>query len=47
MAKTENKTVLNMVSSIQNRNTGHSENLFTHNSRIDNKALNSIDGKQL
>ena len=29
--KTENKTVLNMVSRIQNRNTGYSENLFSHN----------------
>ena len=31
--KTENKTVLNMVSRIQNRNTGHSENLFSHTSQ--------------
>ena len=30
---TENKTVLNMVSRIQNRNTGYSENLFSHNPR--------------
>jgi cell division protein FtsZ len=42
--KTENKTVLNMVSRIQNRNTGYSENLFSHNSRTENNALNSIDG---
>ena len=41
---TENKTVLNMVSSIQNRNTGYSENLFSHNQRIENNTLNSIDG---
>ena len=41
---TENKTVLNMVSRIQNRNTGYSENLFSHNSRTENNALNSIDG---
>ncbi len=40
----ENKTVLNMVSRIQNRNTGYSENLFSHNPRIDNNTLNSIDG---
>ena len=40
----ENKTVLNMVSRIQNRNSGHSENLFSHNPRIDNNTLNSIDG---
>ena len=40
----ENKTVLNMVSRIQNRNSGHSDNLFSHNPRIDNNTLNSIDG---
>ena len=33
--KGENKTVLNMVSRIQNRNTGYSENLFSHNTRTD------------
>ncbi len=42
--KTENKTVLNMVSRIQNRNTGYSENLFSQNSRLENNTLNSIDG---
>ena len=42
--KTENKTVLNMVSRIQNRNTGYSENLFSHNPRMDNSALGAIDG---
>ena len=42
--KVENKTVLNMVSRIQNRNTGYSENLFSHNSRSDNNTLSSIDG---
>ena len=42
--KSENTTVLNMVSRIQNRNTGYSDNLFTHNPRIDNNTLNSIDG---
>merc|ERR1711991_600038 len=42
--KTENKTVLNMVSRIQNRNTGHSENLFSHSPRIDNSTLGAIDG---
>tara|TARA_A100001015_G_scaffold281641_1_gene345093 strand:- start:3761 stop:5266 length:1506 start_codon:yes stop_codon:yes gene_type:complete len=42
--KTENSTVLNMVSRIQNRNTGYSENLFSHNPRIDNNTINSIDG---
>ncbi len=42
--KSENKTVLNMVSRIQNRNTGHSENLFSHNLRSDNNTFNSIEG---
>ena len=41
--KNENKTVLNMVSRLQNRNTGYSENLFSHPPRRDN-TLNSIDG---
>ena len=42
--KVENKTVLNMVSGLQNKNNGYSENLFSHNPRIDNNTLNSIDG---
>ena len=42
--KTENKTVLNMVSRLQNRNNGYSENLFSHNPRVDNNTINSIDG---
>ena len=42
--KTENKTVLNMVSRIHNRNANHSENLFSHNPRIENNTLSSIDG---
>ncbi len=42
--KAENKTILNMVSRIQNRNNGYSENLFSHNPRLDNNTLNSIDG---
>jgi cell division protein FtsZ len=42
--KTEDKTVLNMVSRIHNRNTGYSENLFSHNSRVENNTLNSIEG---
>ena len=33
-----------MVSRIQNRNPGYSENLFTQNSRLENNTLNSIDG---
>jgi cell division protein FtsZ len=42
--KTDNKTVLNMVSRIQNRNTGYSENLFSQNPRMENNTLSSIDG---
>jgi cell division protein FtsZ len=42
--KTENKTVLNMFSRIQNRNTGYSENLFSQGPRIENNAIGSIDG---
>ena len=33
-----------MVSRLQNKNNGYSENLFSHNPRIDNNTLNSIDG---
>ena len=42
--KTNNKTVLNMFSRVQNRNSGYSENLFSQNSRIENNTLSSIDG---
>jgi cell division protein FtsZ len=42
--KSENKTVLNMVSRIQNRNTGYSDSLFSHNSRSDNNTISSIEG---
>ena len=42
--KVENKTVLDMVSRIQNRNSGYSENLFSHNTRVDGSTLGSIDG---
>ena len=42
--KSENKTVLNMFSRPQSRNTGFSENLFSHNPRVDNNTLSSIDG---
>ena len=42
--KTENKTVLNMVSRIQNRNTGYSENLFSHNPKTEPNTINSIYG---
>ncbi len=42
--KTESKTVLNMFSRVQNRNTGYSENLFSQGSRIENNTISSIDG---
>jgi cell division protein FtsZ len=42
--KSDKKTVLNMVTRIQNRNTGYSDSLFSSNPRIDNNALNSIEG---
>ena len=38
------KTVLNMVSRLQNRNTGYSENLFSHSPKVENNTFNSIDG---
>jgi cell division protein FtsZ len=40
----ENKTVLNMVSRIQNRNSGYSDSLFSQNTRADSNTINSIDG---
>ena len=42
--KNENKTVLNMFSRVQNRNTGYSENLFSHKPRIENNTIGSING---
>jgi cell division protein FtsZ len=42
--KDNNNTVLNMVSRIQNRNTGYSESLFSHNKRTENNTLGSIEG---
>ena len=42
--KPANKTVLNMVSRIQNRNTGYSDSLFSHNTKIDHNTISSIDG---
>ena len=42
--KSENKTVLNMVSRIQSRNPSNSENLFSHSPRVENNMMNSIDG---
>ncbi len=42
--KNDNKTVLNMFSRIQNRNTGYSENLFSHNPRVESNSLGSIEG---
>tara|TARA_Y100001958_G_C21218475_1_gene543851 strand:+ start:462 stop:1958 length:1497 start_codon:yes stop_codon:yes gene_type:complete len=43
--RNENKTVLNMFSSrSQNRSSGYSDNLFSHNPRIETNTLNSIEG---
>ncbi len=42
--KTDSNTVLNMVTRIQNRKDDHSEELFSHNTKIDNNTINSIDG---
>ena len=42
--KPESKTVLNMVTRIQNRNNGYSEGLFSQNTKIENNTFNSIDG---
>jgi hypothetical protein len=33
-----------MVSRIQNRNTGYSDSLFSHNTRVDSNTLSSIEG---
>ncbi len=38
------KTVLNMVSRIQNRNSGYSEGLFAKSTHIESNTLNSING---
>ncbi len=43
--KTDSNTVLNMVSRIQNRNSGYSEGLFSQNvNNIENNTFNSIEG---
>ena len=42
--KPESKTILNMVTRIQNRNNGYSEGLFSQNTKIENNTFNSIDG---
>ena len=42
--KSDNKTVLNMFSRVQNRNPGYSDNLFSQNTRVENNTLSSIDG---
>ena len=42
--KSETKTVLNMVTRIQNRNNGYSDSLFSQNTRVENNTFNSIDG---
>jgi cell division protein FtsZ len=40
----ENKTVLNMVDRIQNRNTGYTDSWFSKNTTVENTTYNSIDG---
>ena len=42
--KMNNNTVLNMVSRIQNRNNGYSEELFSTKSNIESNTFNSIEG---
>ena len=42
--KIQNNTVLNMVSRIQNRNSGYSEELFSSNVNVENNTFNSIEG---
>jgi cell division protein FtsZ len=42
--KPESKTVLNMVTRIQNRNNGYSEGLFSKNTHIESNTINSING---
>ena len=42
--KSESKTVLNMVTRIQNRNNGYSDSLFSQNTKVENTTFNSIDG---
>ena len=42
--KTENRTVLNMVSRIHNRNPGYSDGLFSQTNNLDTNNITSIDG---
>ena len=42
--KPDSKTVLNMVTRIQNRNNGYSEGLFSQSNKVENNTLGSIDG---
>ena len=42
--KPESKTILNMVTRIQNRNNGYSEGLFSQNNKVENTTFNSING---
>jgi cell division protein FtsZ len=42
--KPESKTVLNMVTRIQNRNNGYSDGLFSQNTKVENTTFNSIEG---
>tara|TARA_Y100000996_G_scaffold332230_1_gene268511 strand:+ start:466 stop:1959 length:1494 start_codon:yes stop_codon:yes gene_type:complete len=42
--KTENRTVLNMVSRIHNRNPGYSDGLFSQTNNLESRNITSIDG---
>ena len=42
--KSENKTVLNMVNRVINRNNGYSDTLFPRNNTPENKTFNLVDG---
>ncbi len=42
--KTENRTVLNMVSRIHNRNPGYSDGLFSQTNNLESNNITSIDG---
>ena len=42
--KPESKTILNMVTRIQNRNNGYSDGLFSQNTKVENTTFNSING---
>ncbi len=42
--KTEQNTVLNMVSRIQNRNNSYSDSLFSQSNKVENNTFNSFNG---